>query len=403
MKSNPALGAATIAVCLAAAIAGMGCGDGGGGMGGQGEPGDTPGTAAGDATERSQRPVEGTAARAAHVDLSPERALGQVLVGRYSGSYPAASFLARIRAGELGGVILFGENVEGGDRAVRRVTRSIQRTAVESGNPPLLIFVDQEGGSIKRLPGPPDVAPGEIESTDEAAIQGARTGRYLRELGINVDLAPVVDVPSADSFIAERAFGMDPYTVAERACAFASGLLSENVAPTLKHFPGLGQAQSNTDSGTATVTASAAALRRDYAPYRDCGANPKTLTMLSSASYPSLTGTLPAVTVAQIYDEELSLAGARGLTISDDLEAPALDTVQSPATDAFAAGLNLALYAKTEGGSADAHSILAGRLKQGTLSGKLLVRRARPILALKALLEPRLTERILAGVRHGER
>lgn len=402
------LGAAATVAALLASIAVAACGDEqGNNVTSRHEPRDSSiGTAGTGPSEgpRERRPAASLASRATHRELAHEKALGQLLVGRFSGRNPSAAFLARIRAGELGGVILFADNAEAGDRSTRETIRRLQSAAVDSGNPPLLVLVDQEGGGIKRLPGPPTLAPSEIESTRQATNQGTLTGRYLRGLGINVDLAPVVDVPAAGSFIRERAFGTDPRAVAKRACAFSRGLLSQGVAPTLKHFPGLGRAQSNTDSGAATVGAPAAALRRDYAPYRTCGSNPRTLTMLSSASYRALTGALPAVVTAAIYSEELPRAGVRGLRISDDLEAPALAAVRSPAADALAAGLNLALHAKTEEGSAAAHSILARQLEQGTLSGQLLMRRARPVLAFKALLEPGLTESfLLADARRGER
>ena len=317
------------------------------------------------------------------------------MVGRFSGSQPSASLLTRIHAGELGGVILFADNVEAGDRVARETVRRLQSAAVDSGNPPLLVLVDQEGGAVRRLPGPPDLPPAQIENAEQAATQGTLTGRYLRALGINVDLAPVADVPRGESFIRERSFGANPATVAERACAFASGLLSEGVAPTLKHFPGLGRAQSNTDSGATTVVAPAAELRSDYAPYLTCGSDPRTLTMLSSARYPALTGELPALMATATYERELPRAGVKGLTISDDLKAPALDDVPSPAATSIAAGLNLALYAKTEEGSAEAYAILLDQLRQGALDQRSVVRGARPILALKAILEPRLTERFL--------
>lgn len=396
------LGAVATVALFVAGIAGAGCGDSARDPTSQVSQTATGAAGTGSAEPAEERrPTRTLADRAAHRALGPEEALGQLLVGRYLGDRPPASFLARVRAGELGGAILFADNVEGGDGAVRRAISRLQHAAVESGNPPLLIFIDQEGGAIKRLPGPPELAPAQIESAGQAFLQGELTGRYLRALGINVDLAPVADAPTEESFIRERAFGADPATVAERACAFARGLQAEGVAATLKHFPGLGLARSNTDSAATTVAAPAAALRRDYAPYRECGADPLTLTMLSSARYPALTGDLPAVMATDTYAEELPRAGVRGLTISDDLEAPALDAATSPAATAIAAGLNLALYAKTEQGSADAYSILSRRLEHGAFWRELVTRNARPVLALKAILEPRLTARSLEQLGGG--
>lgn len=110
------------------------------------------------------------------------------------------------------------------------------------------------------------------------------------------------------------------------ACAFASGLASQGVAYTLKHFPGLGLAASSTDDGPVSIDAPAAALRQDYLAYLTCASNPLAIVMVSSAIYPKLTGTLPAVMSPLTYQRELRLAAPTRtvLTISDDLQARAL-------------------------------------------------------------------------------
>ena len=124
--------------------------------------------------------------------------LGQMMVTAFPGPQPSTSLLARIQDGELGGVILFSDNVVGGPLATRALTRELQSAAARGGNPPLLIMTDQEGGAANRLVGPPAVPPARMTSAAQALDQGVETGRLLREEGINVDLAPVrsfVDVP----------------------------------------------------------------------------------------------------------------------------------------------------------------------------------------------------------------
>ena len=138
------------------------------------------------------------------------------------------------------GVILFADNVAGGIADTRRLTEELQRAAREGHNPPLLIMTDQEGGTVKRLPGPPDLPASAMTSNSMAFKQGVATGSMLRAAGVNVDLAPVADVERAGgSFLGSRAFGSSPSLVAGRACAFAQGLQSQQIAYTLKHFPGL--------------------------------------------------------------------------------------------------------------------------------------------------------------------
>jgi beta-N-acetylhexosaminidase len=244
-------------------------------------------------------------------------------------------------------------------------------------------MVDQEGGLVKRLPGPPTSA---ARSMRDPLGQGAATGRMLRSLGIDVDLAPVADVAHPGSFIGSRAFGTTPSTVARRACAFAKGLLRARVAPALKHFPGLGFARVNTDEAPATIDAERRALGRDYLPYDRCGTAPGTLVMVSSAAYPRLTGREPAVLTRATYSRELIREGAWPVTISDALETPALANEPTPARRALTAGLDLLLYANTEQGSARAYEILLRDARAGRIPRHRIDDAAKRVLRLKAFL-----------------
>lgn len=320
---------------------------------------------------------------------NPARLLGQMIVARFHGPTPTPSFLARIRAGQIGGVILFGDNVAGGVGATRQLTTELQHAAAAGGNPPLLIMTDQEGGSVRRLAGPPTLAPGEMSSTGEASSQGKAAGALLRSAGVNLDLAPVADVEPRANFLGTRSFGSSPEIVGGRVCAFARGLASERVAFTLKHFPGLGLASGNTDLGPVAIPASATTLRASYRPYQLCGGAPLALVMVSSASYPDLGATLPAVMSPSIYRRELPLAvrSRPPLTISDDLQAPAIESQTAPARRAIEAGLDLLLYAQTEQASAFAYSKLLAEARAGLIPEARLRAADRRIRALKARLD----------------
>jgi beta-N-acetylhexosaminidase len=179
-------------------------------------------------------------------------------------------------------------------------------------------------------------------TASSAGPEGAATGRALRARGINVNLAPVADV-NHGSFLGSRSFGSDPGGVAAAACAFASGVESAGVNATLKHFPGLGRTQSNTDLHRVRVGASAAALRADLAPYRRCVASTR-LVMLSNAIYPAFDPARPAVLSPRIITTLLRRKlGFRGVTISDSLAAPGVST-PGTAVRATRAGVDLLLY-----------------------------------------------------------
>lgn len=315
--------------------------------------------------------------------LGLPEALGQTIVARYTGPTPSRSLLTRVRRGQVGGVILFADNVQQSRAGIRRAIRSLHRAARAGGRPKVLVMVDQEGGIVKRLPGPPSTA---ARAMRDPLAQGRATGRMLRALGIDVDLAPVADVGHRGTFLGSRVFATTPRAVANRACAFARGLLRQRVAPALKHFPGLGYARVNTDEARASVDVAAAALRRDYAPYRRCGTQPGTLAMLSSAVYPRLTGPEPAVLTERTYARELPRRAAWPVTISDALETPALADEPTPAQRALNAGLDLLLYANTEAGSARAYSILLRDARAGRIPRARIEEAAKRVLRLKAFL-----------------
>lgn len=318
------------------------------------------------------------------VDLG--RLVGQLIVGHYAGPRPSAAFLARVRAGQLGGVILFADNTAAGLATTRHAIAGLQSAARKGRNPPLLVMTDQEGGEVRRIPGPPELAAADMSSAAVAHAQGVAAGRLLRSVGVNVDLAPVVDVERApNSFLGTRSFGSDPALVAERACAFARGLRSMGVAYTLKHFPGLGSADANTDLQQVTIPAPAAELRTDYAAYHACGFSPDAMIMISSASYPSLTGSAPAVVSPEIYAHELPIAlGHAGqLTISDALDTPALAGQKAPALRAIDAGLDLALFPGSEQESATAYGQLLSDARRGSLPQSRLRSAVYAVEALK--------------------
>jgi beta-N-acetylhexosaminidase len=316
-------------------------------------------------------------------ELPVPLALGQMIVGRFAGEAPPAAFLRRIERGQLGGVILFEEHFERGEVATGRLTKRLQSAARRGHNPPLLIMVDQEGGEVKRLPGPPTRSAHGMTAADDAREQGEATGYLLRRIGVNVDLAPVADVGHPGSFLGSRAFSSAAAVVAEQACEFAGGLRDQGVAATLKHFPGLGRAGATTDESAVTIDATAGAIRADYAPYRACAAEPLTLVMVGSAIYPTLTGSAPAVMSPLTYSRELPKAGASGVTISDALETPAIESHTTPARRSIVAGLDLLLYAKTEAAAAEAYGRLLEDVRRGAIKRQRVREAAAAIVALK--------------------
>lgn len=295
-----------------------------------------------------------------------------------------------IREGRVSGVILFDRNA-GTRRAVRRLTAELQSIprppAVDR---PLLVTVDQEGGLVRRLPGPPYAAADEIGARGPAAAErvGRATGESLREMGVNVDLAPVLDLGRPGFAITEerRAFGRRPGAVSDRGVAFARGLAAAGVAATAKHFPGLGGARLNTDDAVQRVGLSARTLRgadqRPFAGFSDAGGQ---LVMLSTAIYPALSHKPAAFSPAIATGELRERLGFQGVSITDALGTVSARAIGGAARTAMAAaraGADLVLF--TDLRSADrAQRALARGLREGSLDRAEFEQSVARVLALR--------------------
>jgi len=349
--------------------------------------------------------LAGTAAIATALALAPaglsvrssatptlSQLVGQTIVARMRGTAPSASFLRRVRLGQIGGVVPFSDNY-GSAGPAALVTR-LQQAARSGGQPPLLIAIDQEGGIVKRLPGAPTLAPPQMTSAALAQSQGLATAGNLLRNGVDVDLAPVCDVGRGD-FITPRTFGATTATVAVRCPAFARGLALGHVAATAKHFPGLGYAATTTDTGPITVTASRARLQADLAPFRAAIAAHIQLVMVSTAVYPALGPAVPAATSKSIVQGILrGQLGFRGVVITDALDTPAVSRYYgtgAASVRALQAGADAVIAAGVTPTDADAASTAAynaelAAARAGTLSQATLTASYQRIVALKQSL-----------------
>ena len=167
-----------------------------------------------------------------------------------------------------------------------------------------------------------------MTTTAAAREQGFATGRYLHSLGIDADLAPVLDVPtSRSSFIYARAFSTSPSLVASRGVSFAEGLSDAGVIATAKHFPGLGRLSVSTDSAAGTVRATRTALARDLIPFKRGIAAGVPAVMVGTAGYPAYGDSLPAALSPSIVTKLLrGTLHYKGVTLSDALDTRAVSS-----------------------------------------------------------------------------
>jgi beta-N-acetylhexosaminidase len=333
-----------------------------------------------------------TAGAGAATAPSVQQMVGQLMLVRMQGWTPSASFLARVRRGEIGGVVLYADNF--GAAGPAALVGMLQGAAKSGHRPPLLIAVDQEGGIVKRLPGAPSLAPPEMRTAAIAEAQGLATAHNLESHRINVDLAPVLDV-GRGGFITPRTFGTTPTTVAARGSAFAEGLARGHVLATAKHFPGLGYASLSTDNAPTKVTATASRLRADWLPFRTAIKAGIPLVLMSTAVYPALGSIWPAALSPNIVTD-LRQLGFTGPIVTDALQTPAVNklmTTGNAAVQAVIAGDDLVLaagstddHADTDGASTAAFSALVAAARSGRLSQRTLASAYTRVIALKAAL-----------------
>jgi beta-N-acetylhexosaminidase len=337
--------------------------------------------------------------------LSVSELAGERIIDTYSGLTPPASLLRAIRAGQVAGVLLFGDNVSSIAQIHGVIARLQAAAAAGPFHAPLLILTDQEGGQVRRLPGAPalsEKAVGEQPNpVGAAAHAGHGAAHTLRAAGVNVNLAPVLDVfRTPGNFIDEfgRSYSSSAAVVARLGQAFIATQQRDGVAATAKHFPGLGAAPAgaNTDERPVTLGLSLRALRTvDEAPYRSAVSAGVRLVMLSWAVYPALDAARPAGLSARVIGGELrGRLHFRGVTISDALGAGALSAYGSLGARgvlAAGAGVDLLLCTAITGSNqpADGTAVfraLHAAIGSGRLSRSAAARSAARVLALRSAL-----------------
>lgn len=243
------------------------------------------------------------------------------------------------------GFILFGRNVESPDQ-LRRLTGDLREAVGRDA----IVTVDQEGGRVQRLrapywrewPAPLDQAPAGPRAM---WLRYYLIGCELRDVGIDSDCAPTLDVAQPDThpFLRNRCLGADPQTVAMLGRAAADGLLSAGVLPVMKHMPGHGRAVADSHHDLPVVTATEADLDAlDFAPFRALNDLPMGMTAhIRFTALDDAPATASARMIAVIRDR----IGFDGLLMTDDITMKALSGTEAErAAASIAAGCDLVLH-----------------------------------------------------------
>ena len=292
-------------------------------------------------------------------DRSPLTRLADgVLIPPFPGTTAPDWLLAALERG-LAGVTLFGPNVTG----TGQLATLTERLRGAADHP--VIAIDEEGGDVTRIahltgsPYPGNAALGAAADTDLTMRVYQAIGADLAAVGINVDLAPSVDVNTSDDnpVIGTRAFGADTEMVARHAAAAVTGLQRIGVAACAKHFPGHGSTREDTHHVLATVTGGLGALwERDLPPFQAAIAAGVKGVMTGHLRVPDLTGDLPAtLSHAALTGLLRDQLGFRGVIVTDALEMRAIRagasgrSIPAAAVAAVAAGADLLCFGRDTG------------------------------------------------------
>ncbi|HEY0716699.1 MAG TPA: glycoside hydrolase family 3 N-terminal domain-containing protein [Streptosporangiaceae bacterium] len=332
-----------------------------------------------------------------------------VLIPPFPGHTPPRWILAALESG-LAGVTLFGPNVSDPEQ-IALLTAALRGATDEP-----VIAIDEEGGDVTRVTYwsgslyPGNAALGAIDEPELTERVHRAIGTDLAALGINVDLAPCVDVldEAENPAIGTRSFGADPALVARHAAAAVRGLQSAGVAATAKHFPGHGSTRADTHEVIASISGDLAEVwRRDLPPFQAAIAAGAAAIMPGHLRLPELTGELPAsLSPAAMSGLLRGDLGFSGVIISDALEMRAVSGrygIPEAAVMAVTAGVDLLCLGRDT--SEDVYHAIIAALSEAARSGRLPAGRledaADRVARLRAWLAARPEIRPASGTASG--
>lgn len=357
-------------------------------LGGGDEPGGEPESSA-------QSSSAGGDGGAEPVAVEPVAGLGeaeqvdQVLLTGIEGSSLDDELAEAVGEHGLGGILIDSGNWPGEGEG-RRLIDDLREAAEDNDVPPL-IATAQEGGPYRELE---DLAPdrtalevGDEGSPEEVTKWAAESAAALRDAGFNLNLFPVADVATLDSFLADRAFSDSAALVTELTAAAIRGCKQEDLACAPAHFPGLGAATADTDRVPAGVSLDAPTLsRRDLPPFEAAFEEGAPAVVVSLASYAAYGDTTPAALSPEIVTGLLrDRLGYRGVAITDDLSAGAIRGSYEPgeaAVMALRAGADLVQVSNPDEVD-DVREAIAAALEDGELSPGRLAQAVERVLRLK--------------------
>jgi len=289
----------------------------------------------------------------------------------------------------MGGIIFFDRNMQAQEQ-VRKFTEDLQKNSNEKV--PLFIAMDEEGGRVVRMknaliPPPSQQEIGQSGDIDNAQKWAQKTAKSLKEMGINVNFAPVADVGSNDT----RSYSKEAKTVTEFAAAAAKGYEQENIIYALKHFPGIGKGKVDSHKELSAITASEKTLQaEDFLPFQTIvkNNNPDNyMILVSHLKYTALDEKNPASLSPKIITNILrNKMGYKGIIITDDMEMGAVSkhySFRELGVKAVQAGADIVMVCHEYPHEEDVYMGLVDAVKNGEISQNRIDESVKRIIKVK--------------------
>lgn len=325
-----------------------------------------------------------TRVRAQIREMTVEEKVGQLLMtsigapGQQSTSEPDAETLQLIADKKIGSIVLFDYNINT-EEQTKALVLALKKASLENSDHPLLLAIDEEGGSVSRLPRTMQKTPSaaEIGATgdpERAYEAGRQIASNMRKLGLNLNLAPVADVRGnkENPVIGSRAFSEDPEVVAEMAGRFYDGLKEGGVFAAAKHFPGHGNVAEDSHASLPVLSKDLEALlAEDLVPFQTLSDRGIEVLMTAHIVVEAIDANLP-MTLSQPAKQQLREAvGYEGILLTDDLNMAAITngySIEEAAVRSLASGSDLLMIAHDMGATARAADAIVAEVEAGEIS-----------------------------------
>lgn len=323
--------------------------------------------------------------------MSQTEKLGQMVMIGIQGTKVDDDSLYMLNQYHMGGVILFDRNMENPEQ-VKQLTSDLQAQSNEKV--PLFIGIDEEGGDVVRMaekltPPPSQKEIGATGDIEQAKTWAIKTAKSLKDMGINVNFAPVADVGSND----KRSYSTDTNTVIDFVRAATKGYQQENIIYSLKHFPGIGKGRvdSHVDSSSIDVTKEIL-MAEDIIPFKtiiDENEPNDYFILVSHLKYPALDEEYPASLSSKIMTDLLRYElGYKGIIITDDMEMGAVanhNDFRSIGVNAVKAGADIVLVCHEYEHQQEVYLGLLDAVNSGEISQERIDESVKRIIKVKLL------------------